>query len=197
MFPTENFDSYTNGDNLNGKNGGSDWAGAWSVSAGTVTVSNAQSKSGLSTYLNVGTAVRAFSAVTTGVLSISAFPLQTNKNCDIYLRNAGLDTVVQILFVSNGQLWVYDGGVAVNLLTYSANTWYDLLIELDSVNQPNKFRIKIGEGAWSSWYAVRNSGAVTDLWLNNSSSGGSMYIDSIAPYTPPPFDYQLQFSNMT
>ena len=85
-------------------------------------------------------------------------PDATTATLEIVIREgtagAGGDLVV-IYFADDGKIKAYQGAVLTELASYSADTWYDIWIQLDFVS--NQYRIMINQGAWSSMENLYNN----------------------------------------
>lgn len=158
---TDNFDSYTVTEDLNGKNGGSGWSGAWTLVGGAMTIQVAPA--GMS-----GNAVRCIdadseytrnvaSAVTVGTMS---FKFRTNStapggNFVFKLREGGTS---RMFFRANttGDFQIFNGNTTVydTIQAYAADTTYTITFDFDNVAQPNKYRIKVDAGSYTTYKDV-------------------------------------------
>ena len=123
-----------------------------------------------------------------GVVYISFKFSVTNgtTNGDIDLYDSSGANLLRVFF--NGtHLQRLDSGGWTNIVSNaSADTWYRIGIEWDSTNQPNKFRVNVDDGAWSSWvntWLSRTFSNITTIRLGarNESGVGSVKFDSISP----------------
>ncbi len=185
---TETFESYANGNNLNTRNGGSGWGGAWAdVTLSKYIVANDQAYDG-SLSVKVTTASgeepeisRPVSSSTDGDEVTFAIRKDTNSIHPLGVFGYDATTYRWYLQLSTGGNIVLNG---TNVGTYSANTWYKFSVQLDYTN--HRARVSIDGGAYSS-YVTFNGGvgtSTTKLNLIVSSSGvGTMngWIDTIKP----------------
>jgi hypothetical protein len=187
---SENFDSYANGDALNGKNGGSGWSSAWALAGGAPTISNAQAQSGTLSAKFTGAddyAYRNFTASDGDEMEIYVFPTSgtTNAYGAIEFRSGGSSRAdIRVNYLSNGALYVNDGASNVNVGTVTGGAWNKIRVVLRA--STNKFDVYLNDALVASDYNMTNSGAITRMYINCSTSGGeSVYYDSIQPYTAP------------
>ena len=118
---------------------------------------------------------RPITASTRGIYTIAVRKTSISANqFDIYLMgsNAGRELVQ---FRTDGNIWLYSG--SRNIQAYSANTWY--LIELEYNTITNQDRIRINGGAWSAWGAMVNTGPIDALRFYNATGGSTCYFDDI------------------
>lgn len=183
----ENFDSYTNGDNLNGKNGGTGWSGAWTdVALSLYVVSNAQSVSSpnsVSFTTSTGQEAAIKRSVTTAssvdgdVVEFQFRKTTTSVNLPNIQFYSGGTFITFVVFDTSGAITLN----GTNVGSYSANTWYKIDVQFDYTN--DRARVSVDGGAYSSYVAFSTAVSSLDtIWLSNSAAGsGSMtvYWDSI------------------
>lgn len=204
--PTDDFESYSVGGDLNGGSGGSDWSAAWSgstafdiqntvVAEGTqAVIENAQSGEP-----SIG---RTFSGITDGVCHSSIRRSVTDKDVmDTWLSEGGIaegNRVCGIDFDSAGNI-LQMGATNTAIDTYSANTWYAIDVEFDC--STDQFRVSIDEGTYSSWFDFRTSETTltgmifrkgadgntsTNYWddIRNGASSNGESVNPIIRYAP-------------
>lgn len=171
---TEKFDTYTDGDSLNGKTG---TAVTWSLGGGDVAgVTNSQSDTAPnSAFITLGGAIGSITTTTDGTLYYSVyitgddtiFRLRTGATNVVYNRRNG------------GNLEYYDGSNYVSVGALSANTWHRIGIEFDNGGNPGKARYQIDNGTWSSYAPTANGGNSVDTIVILGTA--TEYIDTICP----------------
>lgn len=181
---TEDFDSYLATDDIDGGSGGSGWSGNWAKVSGagiTAEVAPAGGQGGNAANSNTGGTdnhyTRAFSAISAGIFSIRmrvdfstmddyvGFVLLESGTGRIFIRFTAVDNQIQL----------YNGGTPgyEDIQGYSVDTWYTIDVEFDDAAQPNKFRVRIDGGSWTSWIFVLGSSysTLSVLRLDDSSAG--------------------------
>lgn len=112
----------------------------------------------------------------------------------IQVGTADVGHLIQVKFDNDGNIKAYDGILEtwINIITHSAQQFYVVAIEFDDSAQPDKFRVKVHDGAsWSAWTdwlnAYEGFSTISQLklfhWLTDT------YWDTITPTdptTPPP-----------
>lgn len=165
---TDNFDSYTVGNDLNGGAGGSGWTGNWTQGTAAVTIQPAPAggQGGNAAFVNADpnfTYSRTFADLSAGIFSFR-FWMSTNTPADaiFFIVDEGTGGTAARGMVSvdvDGFVKIWDGTGRFNLGPYTASTWHTVTGEFDDAAQPNKFRAKLNDGGFSSWYPVANGGA--------------------------------------
>lgn len=183
---TESFESYADGNNLDTRNGGSGWSGAWSESsAGRYVISNASAADSTtlsarhnSTGVNgiEPTASRSFTAVSDGSEMVF-YMKKTVHGVDgnyVYLLN-GATAALYIGFDPSGNIQAgHSGGETALLSSSSADTWYKITIEVSA----SSYRAKVDAGSYSSSLTYLNSVStgVSAIRLNVGAAGNGDYI---------------------
>lgn len=110
---SENFDSYANAASVNGLNGGTGWAGAWT--SNTATISNASGTAGSLVRGSVHDSNRSFTSM--GTSGFQVFTWQetvggmVNTNRRAFLRDASNTDIVAV----NGLTLTSNGGTSIGL----------------------------------------------------------------------------------
>lgn len=180
FLATENFDSYTNGDDINGKSGGSGWTTNWASGAGAA-VTNAQFQSSPNSLLPAaGTnPSRDFTNVTVGSHSWY-FRYNGTSGIVRYYNSGNLLIAVR---TDSGNVEIYNGASYVSIGSQISDSWMKVTIEVDQVAQPYKYRASLNDGTFSSWISRNLDETATgvDRWL----SFEGIYYDTIAPVADP------------
>ncbi len=147
----EDFDSYSNGDDVNGKSGGSGWSGNWSATAAKWSVSNAQSVNSPNSALLDGTnsdvLQRQFSTISSGSFivhaavrtsSVSGAPGNDNA-ITIYILNSAQSAYCNMYIDAQNNVvkCFASGGSPVTVSgdgSLAANTWLHFWLEVDIDN---------------------------------------------------------------
>lgn len=192
---TESFDSYSNGDNINTKSGGSGWAGNWVVGSGTWTVTTAQHHDGTNSLTSATFGSHVYRAVQPQTVGEMSFYMRRDTNttkawylnlCDSTTLGAGTKVVVGM---EVGNIVAYDNSTQRILVSsFNANQWYKIKIKYGHVS--NKFAVSIDDGAYSADYAFSfgGTGAITYAQFYEGAGGSgthNVWIDEITPVTPP------------
>ena len=194
MALLEQFDGYTNGDDLASKNGGSGWSAAWSISTGgAFLVTNAQSVSSPNSVKTTNTAApfatRAFASQSAGTIYVSVRPESgINNHNFVGVDDTPGNTKVIVDFYSDNNIQYYNGTSYVSFGTWSANTWYRIGIQWDNAGHANQARYNIDNGAWTSWANANGTfSSISGFYIYSpSTSGGHIFIDDICDtYTVP------------
>lgn len=200
----EDFDSYTNGEDLASKNGGSGWAAAWSTNQGTgsLLVSTTQfidspnSIAWTGAGSNLGPLYnRQFSTALTGtsnyihVAMWISDPSTTNGGYwEMYVANSALNVYAVVgANTAQGKITLRGRlGATVDLLTgMSANTWYHVYLDLDVTNEQVRgyasTTIPQAVPTWSSYSSGVGTGTIDYIWLSveTKTHSGSSYLDDI------------------
>lgn len=187
---TDNFDSYSDGE-LNGLNGGSGWSAAWSNTNLTMTVAAAPTGGqGGKAILNNADANafyhRAFSNLTAGVGHYKFWASSTNMGDRIFVSfGEGLTERCMSVIGDDGFFKIWDGSSQFAIAPYTAQTWHDVDMRFDDVEQPNLCSARLNNGVWSQWFPAANGGSYTNInrfsvqTQQNSTFTGQVYIDDI------------------
>lgn len=195
-------ESYSNGNNIAGLNGGSGWGGAWTdAGTGTKNILNTPTlEGGLCFHLAGGSTgepevLRTFTGVTSGALSFIVRSATTTKDSIFYSfiesgaarfgyshdagNNWGLGNALHVAYNSTPS----------SLGSYSINTNYTIIVDFDCAT--DQFRISTDGGAtFSSWLAfVAAATSITSIrWRMMRTQVGvetNWYFDDIKSYTVP------------
>jgi len=192
FISTEDFDSYSIADDLNGKTGGTNWSDAWAGTVATWSIQTAPSggQGGLAAKNTVAndTMLRNFTAITVGTVSIRMRCSITNPNDFLggVLRDSGGTPRMFVRFGPTGNVEIYDSGIAsyVSIVAYSADTWYTVDIDFDTVAQPNLYRARVDGGTYSGYKTV-DGGSYANIQcirLDASATGTrDFWVDDIKP----------------
>jgi len=180
----QNFDALNDGD-LNGQDS---WASTTAVDVQTTV--KAQGAKAIAWLNNTDAIIaRTITGVTSGAVHVSMRSTVNNAaGCWFGLKgNSGANYCGIIQLAASGQIIMYTGATQVNLGAYSANTWYDVIVEFNCTT--DQYRVSINNGAsWSNWYVFWDTSNLTSvdkilLGSNNNSAAGTSYIDDIRPHT--------------
>jgi len=198
--PVENF-NYTATSGLDTLNGGAGFSGAWAFhDGGSMTVE--ANPGSPPAFAPAGNVLRSIST-TNNTKYIRPFAGRTVETFSLWMRlsvnNPGDqcgpiwaeasdpdEGRMYVQFDPDGNIKAYNNSTYITVAAYSANTWYKLETQIDSVNQANKFRarVKTGRtwGSYTSWLTV-NGGAITSigyLMIADSVPGAhSFYVGNI------------------
>lgn len=188
-LPIENFDSYTNGNALSGLNGGSGWAGAWSVTAaaGEATISNAQSVSSPNSLQIYRISTEAFasrifgSSVTDGNIQFYVRRETVSPDVMVFQFNDSTSNAFRIDFNQAGNIIAYRSGGTTTIQAYTNNTWYKVNLRFDCAT--DTYTVEINDGGESSSLAFVNNKTSIDRWrldisANGAGTPGKNWIDS-------------------
>lgn len=196
----ENFDSYTNGSNLDGLTGGSGWSGVgWVGADGTAfLIDNSQSvNTPNSTSMTSGSSAdnRHYRALSVGIttdatvyVSVRTSDVTNNSGPYVGLIQGApfTDYACYVQFGHNsGQVSYFNGTSWVNIKAISNNTWYRVGMETDTVNQLNKCLYTIDNGNSTGWVTSYAAfAAVSGIILENAegaaASSPSVWFDAIS-----------------
>lgn len=202
----DNFESYTNGNDLDGTGGGTGWNGNWRATATNVKAQNSVVYEGsmagdIDATSGESTALRTFaSACDDGSLYIAIRKAVVGTTGLSVALATGNDAVAgwrtYVTFSSGGDVISYytTGWSSSDTLIsgYSAGQWYILNFEWDYPVEGSNFRVRIHNGtSWGSFTPWRQSiqGSFTTLdrvrIANNASpSTGTSYFDIISASDP-------------
>lgn len=184
----DNFDSYSDGD-LNGDNGGSGFSGAWSADL-TYDVQGTTVYQGTKAVTCAGVNVDAIRTLTTGVSSgIVKIALRSTQFANnvggFVLRESGSSKIRATLEVGAIRLQNGAQSASVDIVpSASANTWYEIHIEIDAAN--DRARARLVNGQWTSWLTVEAFATIDSIRLTTASdTSGSLLFDDIGPGSAP------------
>ena len=197
----DNFDSYTPAADLNGLNGGSGWSEPWVFDGGgpiTVQAAPTGGQGGNAAASQSGNAATTYhrncAPVNAGMFRWRArTTVLLNNNFLFKFRTPAGANVAQVGFTSAGTILIFTtGGGSQVLSSYLANTWYTIDLEFDVAAQPDKYRVRVNEGAWSAWIATMNPYTEISMFRVSDSATNAhvFYFDDIRPtaavdVTPP------------
>jgi len=196
----QDFNETSNG-NLSGNTGGSGWSVGW-AGAGTTNLNTSEfqvdtvapSEGVRSVHVDCAS-VSAYierlltTAVTAGTVYMQVRCAQTNKVLILNLNKTTGSNTMLVKFDSDGNIKYYNdtSGAYVTIQAYSADTYYTVAFDFDTVAQANKYRVKINAGTYSS-YVVVNAGTFSSItavsFEHAASSGADFYIDYITTSDP-------------
>lgn len=181
---TDDFDSYTNGNNLDTLNGGSGFTGAWVVNAGTYTITTAQSDSAPNSVLTQTggaepDASRTFTSTTDGDEITVALRADSTANNQQIVFSDGTTYRCYVTFLHTGAINLM--GVSTGL-SWTTNTWYSVKTQFDYTN--DRCRISVDGAAYTSYQNFNGTTAgMTKLSITVGNDAGgthSYWFDSIA-----------------
>lgn len=176
---SEDFDSYSNGDSLLSKNGGSGWGGAYNAST-NAEVSNVQFVSSPNSALLFNNFFkRPLSLSGFFTFSFSFYITSTSGSMNLGIDGSALNPQeIEWTLTSSGASarWVND--FALLNQTVSANTWNKFDMEIDT--SVPEFRARINSGSWSAWTPAPSaiSSTFTRIYCQ-SNTGAAGYMDNI------------------
>lgn len=180
IIVSENFDSYANGDNLNTKNGGSGWSGAWSTS-GTVTCSNVQSQtSSLSIRKNTNAysnGQRTFSGIKDSKITFYVYRVSTAAD-NFELLYASSTNSIRFRVKSSTDWNIDLNGVAQsNQSGWANNVWKKVEI---AINQTaGTVGVSIDQGVPVSYSYTNSGNNFTDVYpVFPTGTNDELYFDS-------------------
>lgn len=191
---TEDFESYTIGDAINGKSGGSGWNGNWVGQASvTVQASPTGFQGANALKLAAGTTpnpARAVSSISTSfvVSFITQVSGTTSSNpYEIYIYQVGVSQRIYFRIETDGNIKAYNAHTSSfqTLQAYSANTAYTFVIDYDS--STGDYSVAINGGAPTTGIGIIGGAgvAITGVDLQNGSTGVDAWFDFIRnPATP-------------
>ncbi len=186
---TDNFDSYSAGSTLNGDSGGSGWTGNWTVTGGTVTTETAPAggQGGIAARVSsaTGYANRVYSGISAGTCR---FRMQVSTTTPTDFTGIILDSKCYVRFGNNGQIQRYNGTTLSyeNIQAYSANTWYTIDIDFDDATQPDKYRVRVDGGTYTSWAGTNGAyTTLTNFAINVDGTTYTFWVDDIKDANAP------------
>lgn len=186
---TDNFESYTITNDMNGLNGGSNWTGAWSAAGALECVIVAApagfegSNAARILYIagDGGEAGRTFTATSEGTVSFIMSAAQTDKAGRITFTDTSIPaTRFLIRFDSDGNIKAV-GSASNTLQAYNANQAYTISVKFGHTS--GNFAVSIDGGAYSADFDCNGTGSQTDnLFITNENASlSSFYFDDIKP----------------
>jgi len=159
---TDDFDSYTLTNDLNGKNGGSNWTSAWTQVAGVLTIETAPSggQGGNAVRCNADPLSeyhRSMTAITQGFVSYRVRLDSASPSGDFKIvLDDSTNGKMFVNFASDGTIKIWNGNTVVydTLQTYAANTWYTIVVHFDNTDHPGLYRVRINDSYWSAFKSV-------------------------------------------
>lgn len=175
---TQKFDSLNTGD-LNGQDG---WSGNAAFDVQTSVVF--KGAKAVSFHNNTDDGIfRTIKAMPGGRVHVAIRSTANNVTGPQIRLHSGATGLCLVAMGSSGQIILWTGSTTQNLGAYSANTWYEVVIEFDC--RTDKFRVSIDNGAnFSAWYAFYNSSTATTIdkigiFAPTASTSGTGYADDI------------------
>ncbi len=179
---TQNFDGLTTGD-LNGQDS---WSANTSIDVQTSVV--AQGSKAISWPNNLDAfATRAITGVATGRVHISLRSTVNNANGPWFALKDASNYLCIVQLRDDGQISMFTGASLFDLGAYSANTWYDIIVDFDCAT--DQYRVSIDNGAkysdWKVFWGTATSTAATTVCIgsNTSTSSGTGYADDIKAFS--------------
>jgi hypothetical protein len=192
----EDFESYSNGDTLPTKNGGSGWSGAWvGATNGTsfVIQNSVVSEGSLALKFDgvaqtgEGLITRTMTGVTAGIARVRmrrSLVTGSKNEMSFTLRTATPTSICYTQFQFTGA--IVNGGLAATTITTGvADTWYLIDTEFDMATDQTRGRVDCG--TWTSWQnfiANRTGTTVGAMYLSKDNAGTGTapvhYWDAIA-----------------
>lgn len=204
---SDNFDTYTNGADLNTLNGGTSWGGAWTRVTGTALITNAQSVSSPNSAsvivdTNQSQYYRQFSAQVTGTTNTLSFAARVSGKTTLNTPNVtitpSIDTAgnfthgyFRVVFNgTNGNIELTTSGeTQVTLLTsFAINTWYYVYLDMDITGERVRGAVTTSTSSppvYGSYAIGTHSTPFTQMsyfqiWASaNSITTDVLYIDNI------------------
>lgn len=183
----ENFDSYSTGTSISTLAGGSGWSAAWvKGGSGTATIETAPAggQGGNALKITGTTAVSAardITGVSSGKLRFLVRLSSATPDEQVVVGISSAAMYIQ--FRADSQIAMYNtqSGVYDDIQAYSANTWYTIDLEFNDSSQPDKYRVRIDEGTWTSWVTCGAFSTVTTFYASYDTQSPSMdvWIDGI------------------
>jgi hypothetical protein len=175
----DNFESYTDGNSLNGGSGGSGWDANWTASANfkiTTAGSPPEGSNCVKDTDSASSGTRTFSAEAAGTWYYSGMCSSTSVQGGG--GNMGGNKLIT-QFRNDGYIKYFNGSIYANYMTYSATTWYRIGIEWDNAGHANQWRMNAAtqgsaEGTWTSWVSGNGTWSnIATLSIGNSNAAGN------------------------
>lgn len=181
----EDFDSYTNGNDLNGKSGGSGWSAAWS--GGTAfDISNAQSydspNSCITTNADQNISRSLTSATTSGTLyfAVKCTAMASDFQVDF---KVGASAAFRFSFRNTDNIEILGAVTTVYNSAFSTSLWYLWEVVYNGTTADIRIHDGTSWGATSSALAYGTTGDVTQIAFNGGASQ-TCYVDKITATNP-------------
>lgn len=178
---------------LDGSSGGSGWSVAWG-GAGTIKSNESEFKLDTTVVLegnrschidcaSVGAYIERLltTAVTAGTVYFALRAAQTDATFHVILCEGSGASRMGVELSSDGNIKMLRSTGWSTLQAYSANTWYRFAIDFDDGGaNPNSSRVRIDNGAYSSWQLVSSSNFtnISCVQLEHTAAvGKDFYLD--------------------
>lgn len=198
--PIQNFDSNTTNANLDGTTGGSGgWNAAWvcdSPTTMTTPLATSGGQGGKTARSNSALGggkycYRTFDAVSAGSFrfEMSTDALPNSDDYGMQLNEAGVGARARIDMRSDGNIsaYNYQTSTYVTICPYSLTVHYRIVLEIDTINQPNKYRARCGEtGTNTTWIGAAGTFSVANTFTiedNSTIASHKLDIDAIGSTT--------------
>lgn len=182
----ENFDSYTNGNSIDGGSGGSGFTGNWTLVGGTITTDTAPTggQGCIAAHLNEAGdhATRAFTSISDSTVHFQWWNDGTNTvQTEVMFRGGGTTRFgVRMNATGSNKVDVSNGtSYNTNIGTYSDGTWQTIDVKFGHV--AGKFAVSINGGAYSSDFDATGGSTAVDTirFIEPDASGANFYVDDI------------------
>lgn len=189
----DNFDSYSDGD-LNGNNGGTGWAAAWSGSTnydiqGTTTYQGA--KAVKNSTAATGSITR---QLTTGVSDSGILYIAIRRSVNnagehrTNIRNQSNQNSAQIIMDASANIYIGVGGTTATIVSgYSTDTWYLIRLTFDVSTDTYTGAYHTGS-AWSSESSsvpfTNTATSINYIAFDRSADAGDNYWDIVTGASP-------------
>jgi hypothetical protein len=196
----ENFSSYSVGDALNGKTGGTNWMTAWHVPSGTTVpqvvsqITGNAGRVGFNASAPYGEIRRQFATTTLAEVPLNVMVSADAKDMRVFLRDGdawgtGGSTMCGFQFYTDGPVWGWKNGGTrdVDLGTYSATTTYPIKIKGDVTAGKCYYSFNGGAYSAGSTMGTGYTGGIADITFQANSANTALYFDDIgtAPAVSP------------
>lgn len=178
---TETFDSYSAGDALDAKSGGSGWNTNWASNVqGTIQTAPTGMSSLAARFQSATDGVEAGRQFTASGLTEVTFQVnsaQTNAAFAIRIQEAAVAERIQVVFNASGNIVAN----ATNIQAYSANTTYT--IKLKWGHSGTNFAISIDGGAYSADIGIYGASTTMNNFVfgPQTTTSTTFYVDTIGP----------------
>jgi len=182
---TQNFNDLTDG-NINGQDS---WVSTLTTAFVVQTSVKSEGAKALAVVSGGGySASRAITSITTqGTLHISMRSTVNNDNAPfIRLRSTDGSSMCQVITLDGYWCYNYSGSSNVQISAYSANTWYDVVIDFDFPTY--KYRVSVDNGVnftdWQTFITASKTDIASFFVAQADGSGTTTsYYDDIRPWT--------------
>ena len=211
----DNFNSYSDGNNLNGGSGGSGWGGNWTqYNSNQITTETSVTYEGAAaakTTVNAAVYYRNLSSsLTSGSVYVAMQKTSTSSGNWYFTLEQGAfpnDRMVIRAF-TDGNIAIYDNSLGYQTITtYNPNQWYVINVEFDDSGHPDQYRARVYDGSswssFSSWYTVYTGSytGINYVSIQGDCSGTTCYWDDITPndptIQPPPPTVSVRIQDLT